>query len=28
MFGAIAQGMTEIENFLDSDDVLHTMRIF
>lgn len=28
MFGAIAQGVTEIENFLDSDDVLHTMGVF
>ena len=28
MFGAIAQGHTDIENFLDSDDVLHTMGVF
>lgn len=28
MFGAIATGVTEIENFLTSDDVLHTMAIF
>lgn len=28
MFGAIAQGVTEIENFLVSDDVLHTMAVF
>lgn len=28
MFGAIADGVTEIENFLTSDDVLHTMVVF
>ncbi len=28
MFGAIATGETNIENFLPSDDVMHTMRAF
>ncbi|WP_349549470.1 3-phosphoshikimate 1-carboxyvinyltransferase [Leuconostoc pseudomesenteroides] len=28
MFGAIAIGETKIENFLPSDDVMHTMRAF
>lgn len=28
MFGAIAQGTTAIDNFLTSEDVLHTMKVF